>query len=339
MNIQAYTSSDAFDTLRDDWNPLLQASGRLNIFTTWEWQSNWWAAYHPGDLWILAMRTDAGELVGLAPWFIDHSSPNGPRVRSIGCVDVTDYLEPILHAEYIEPALEALAAYTAQQHAQFNMLDFCNIPASAPVLEHWPAILRQNGFDVDIQQQDVCPVIPLPGSWDDYLQQLNKKQRHEIRRKMRRLKGLGAEVTWAYITEQDDLSAALERFFALMRRSSAEKEQFLQNSAHVDFFRRVIPALQAGGWLKLSFLQLDGQDAAAYIAFDYDNRVLLYNSGHDPDIYPEVSPGIMLLSYIIEDAIDAGRSAFDFLRGDEEYKYRMGGQDQPVMFLSAQLTP
>jgi CelD/BcsL family acetyltransferase involved in cellulose biosynthesis len=87
----------------------------------------------------------------------------------------------------------------------------------------------------------------------------------------------------------------------------------------------------------MSFLQVDGQDAASYLSFDYNNRILLYNSGLDPTIHGELSLGIVLLVHIIQDAIERGREAFDFLRGNEEYKHRLGGIDTPVMQIHAQL--
>jgi len=87
----------------------------------------------------------------------------------------------------------------------------------------------------------------------------------------------------------------------------------------------------------LTFLTVNGKPAATYLNFDYDNRILVYNSGLVPQTYAHLSPGIVLLAFNIQRAIDLGRREFDFLRGNEEYKYRMGGIDRPVMMLEAEL--
>ena len=89
------------------------------------------------------------------------------------------------------------------------------------------------------------------------------------------------------------------------------------------------------GWLQMNFLTVGEERVAAYINFVYDNRVLVYNSGLNHEEYGQLSPGIVLLAYNIQHAIEAGYSKYDFLRGDEIYKYRMGGQDTAVMNITA----
>ena len=44
-----------------------------------------------------------------------------------------------------------------------------------------------------LEQEDVCPVVTLPrgGTLDDVLGALGKKERHEIRRKVRRAEAAG----------------------------------------------------------------------------------------------------------------------------------------------------
>lgn len=339
LTIEAYNTDEVFHLLKKEWGELLQKSQQNHIFVTWEWQYHWWQAYHPGQLWVITVRNPHAddELVGIFPWFI-HERPQGRTVRSIGCVDVTDYINPLIKTGCEQPCLEALAAFLVEEEAQYDLLDLCNIPGAAPILEYLPPLLKQRGFEVTVQQQEVCPIIVLPESWDEYLAMLDKKQRHELRRKMRRLFGQDFETNWGYIDPAtEDLDAAMERFMHLMQSTNPDKREFLSDPQNVDFFRRVIPAMAERGWLAMSFMQINGRDAAAYLSFDYDNRILLYNSGQDLSVYGDLSTGVVLLGLMIRDAIEKGRAVFDFLRGNEKYKYYMGGVDTPVMMLSAQL--
>ena len=89
------------------------------------------------------------------------------------------------------------------------------------------------------------------------------------------------------------------------------------------------------GWLQLNFLTVDEAPAASYINFLYGDRVMVYNSGHAHEDYGGLSPGIVLLAWNIRHAIEQGYKHFDFLRGDEAYKYRMGGRDTAVMNIRA----
>ena len=145
---------------------MLQHSRSNRVFLTWEWQSSWWKIYHPGDLWVLAVRDDGEQLVGLAPWFIEDNEKTGRTIRSVGCVDVTDYLETIARADCEAAVFQTLAAYVKAHHADFDTIDLCNIPEDSPILEYFPPALENNGFSVQIEQQEVCPIIQLPETWE-----------------------------------------------------------------------------------------------------------------------------------------------------------------------------
>lgn len=335
LNIETYTTTDVFDELRDEWNALVERSTTNTIFSTIQWHENWWNAYCPGELWVHSVR-DGETLVGIASLFIENSDAGQRIVRCIGCEDVTDYLDLIVDADRASTVYAAIAEHLIKQHDKFDAISLCNIPAESPTLDMLKKALEDAGEQVTITQQEVCPVIELPEAWDDYLANLDKKQRHEIRRKLRHAQGqkrMGG-LDWYIVDESHDLDAEIDYFIDLMAKSHPEKAGFLEDDQHVQFFKTMIPAVFEQGWLQLNFLVLNETDrAAAYLNFVYNDRVYVYNSGLDPEAHSRLSPGIILLSYNIQHAIDAGISKFDFLRGDEHYKYRMGGQDTPVFNL------
>lgn len=341
MKISECTQPDCFDQLRAEWSDLLRRSPADSIFTTWEWQKTWWDSYCPGELWLLACRDDQNRLIGIAPWFIEPTPPEGERttiertVRTIGCVDVTDYLDLIIDRDHYDAVLGAFVDHLIAHASRYDVIDLCNLPELSPTREKLRAQLEAKGFTVEIKQQEVCPIIQLPDSFETYIESLEKKQRQELRRKIRRAEAADEQVTWYIVGKEHDLTEELNRFLELMAASSPDKAAFLQNRQHVAFFRNVMPLMNACGWLQLSFLTIDGKAAASYLNFDYDGHILVYNSGLSYDEYAHLSPGIVLLAYNIRHAIEQGRSVFDFLRGNEVYKYRMGGVDSPVYMLRA----
>ncbi len=334
MEVTAYRDASAFDDLRAEWNELLKRAPINHIFYTWEWQSTWWRAYQPGELLILACRRE-GELAGIAPLFLAETA-KGVKAQIIGCVDVTDYLDFIVDEAQLAPVFGAFAEYLAGQRSAIDCLDFCNIPADSPTRELLPDMLRRHGFTTTVEQQEVCPVIELPGDWPGYMRLLDKKQRHEVRRKMRRVQANESPVDWYIVNGQHNLDEEVEQFVRLMGASDPDKARFLQDDANQRFFRAIVPRLQARGWLQMNFLTVGDQRAAAYINFVYDDRVMVYNSGLDHLDYGDLSPGIVLLAYNIRHAIEHGYRHYDFLRGDEPYKYRMGGRDTAVMNIRAE---
>jgi len=334
VELIAYQDTTAFDELQNDWNTLLSRAPINNIFYTWEWHSTWWDAYQPGQIWVITCYDDDKKLVGIAPLFIADTE-NGRYVRIIGCVDVTDYLDFIVDADYADTVYEAFADYFIENRDKFDVLDLCNIPQESVTLKLLPELLKNKGLDTSVEQQEVCPIIELPDDWAGYLSKLDKKQRHEVRRKLRRIHGTQSDVDWYIVNGKHDLDNEIASFMQLMAASDPEKAEFLQDEQNVTFFKNIVPKIHDAGWLQMNFLTVGEERVAAYINFIYDNRVLVYNSGLNHEEYGKLSPGIVLLAYNIQHAIEEGYSLYDFLRGDEVYKYRMGGEDTAVMNITS----
>ena len=334
MELTVYRDAAAFDILRGEWNQLLSRAHADCIFYTWEWHSSWWDAYQPGKLMILACRDDE-KLLGIAPLFVSACAGGGRSLRIIGCVDVTDYLDLIVDKDHLSKVFAVFADCLLAERDAFDKLDICNIPHDSPTREILPALLRERGFNAIVEQQEVCPVIDLPDEWSAYLARLDKKQRHEIRRKLRRIQGVDQAIDWYIVNGQHNLDDEVQHFVRLMAASDPEKAAFLEDEGNMRFFRKIVPLAHERGWLQLNFLTAGADRIAAYLNFIYGKRVMVYNSGLDSRAYRQLSPGIVLLAYNIRHAIKSGYEVYDFLRGDEAYKYRMGGRDTAVLNIRA----
>lgn len=330
MQIVAHETEGVFDTLQAEWNELVFRSVSNTVFATLEWQKHWWAAYG-GEmpLWVLEARDENGHLQGLAPFFVETREEAGRVLRLVGSEDVTDYLDLIVDRDHAKPVYEALLAYLQEHQARYDLIDLANIPAQSQTMTCFVECAKAQSFDITIQQQEVCPLVLLPETFEAYIDALDSKQGRELRRKLRKAEGFDG-VGWHIVTPQHDLDGELEKFFHLMASSKAYKEGFLQDVRHIRFFRGMARAMLERGWLQLVFLTVDDEAVASYFNFDYGNQILVYNSGLLQDKYGALSAGIVLLAFTIRHAIENGRKVFDFLRGNETYKYHMGGIDTAV---------
>lgn len=329
MDTTLYTSSNSFSALADEWNALLRRSEADTPFLTLEWQRAWWQHFGDHPLLIYAFRDETGTLCGIAPLF--RGLKNGQRqLNTVGCADVSDYLDMIV-APGCEQAVFAalLDAVCAPDTPEWDAIDLCNIPQASRTLEVLGSLAQARGWRVKTSAQEVCPVIHLPASWDEYLATLDKKERHELRRKMRRAEQSEARVQWRITSGEDTLDADMDAFITLLIKSRPDKAAFMSDPMR-RFFHAVGHEAQRAGWLQLAFLQVNDYQAAAYMNFDYNNQIMVYNSGLDPLNVQWLSPGIVLMGYLIQRAIENKRKVFDFLRGDEDYKHRLGGQDTPI---------
>jgi CelD/BcsL family acetyltransferase involved in cellulose biosynthesis len=330
------SSPNGFRTLAGEWNALLRRSRANVFFLTYEWQTTWWESLGVGDLWLVAFRTaDTDELVGIAPLYLtkrDSGVYTGKRVFTlVGCIEVSDYLDLII-AENWETAVyaEFLAWLHSAEAPAWDVIDLCNLPEDSLTYRELPKLAEVAAHTVQVSQEDVAPQFVLPLHYETYLEkQVEKKQRHEIRRKQRRAER-EVEVGFYIVGKEHSLEAEVDDFIALQRASREDKAEFMTPQMR-RFFGTVARRMMDAGYLRLCFLTLNGEKAACLYAFEYDRKFLLYNSGYDPDAHAQLSPGWVLLAYSIQYAIAAGCRVFDFMQGNEEYKYRFGSQDYKVM--------
>jgi len=329
MRIEAHFEAGGFSALRPEWNDLLHRSRSDTLFLTWEWQSTWWKHLGEGNLLLLGFRGgDDGRLVGIAPFFSVQTDDGRSIWNVLGCRDVSDYLDLIVERGQEEAVYQALLDYLADQAPPWDVIDCCNIPQQSLSYERLRAMADARGYQTLVEIEDVCPIIHLPATWEEYLLRLDKKQRHEVRRKLRKA-DTEADTRFRIVGQDRSVRIEMQMFIELHQKSTPEKDKFMDPQMQ-GFFFEVAEVAQAQGWLQLAFVEIDGKKAASLLNFDYGDTILVYNSGYDPAQFSQLSPGIVVTARCIEHAIALGRARFDFLRGNEIYKYRFGAEDTQV---------
>ena len=329
VKTELYTEGSAFGILEEDWRELIDKSSTNEVFLTCQWQSTWWRHFGKDKvLRLVTFRQGKGDLLGLASFFIE-SSPDGRRVmRFLGGTDVTDYLDIIARSGYEEDICRNTVDFWKSTEDEWDFIDLHCLKETSITLNILKQLLDEYGYCAEVFVEDVCPKLSLHPSWGEYLESLDKKDRHELRRKIRRIERVSQSGNGYSIEDSNFVTEGIKQFLLLHRKSDVQKEKFMDKDMEV-FFQDIANILSTENCLKLSFLQMDGTCMASSMCFDYQNKVYLYNSGYDPE-YSYLSPGIVLVAHLIREAIESGRSEFDFLRGKEDYKYRLGAKDSSI---------
>lgn len=327
-------STDQFSALAEEWNDLLAESASHVPFLRHEYLYTWWQTlgggeWQTGDLFIVVARDETAALRGIAPLFFTHNRAEEAALLLLGSIEISDYLDFIVRQSDLNSFCEGLLAFLGGINSPaWKVLDLYNILDSSPLLPALESAAKRLGWHYHEECLQHSPYIPLPGDWEAYLAGINKKQRHEIRRKLRRLEESGVPFRWYIVQDEKELDREINAFLGLMALD-AEKQAFLTDVMRSQMRSAIWAAFRAG-WLQLAFLEIEGEKAAGYLNFDYGNQIWVYNSGMD-NRFNAYSPGWVLLSYLLQWANEHGRTAFDFMRGNEEYKYRFGAVDRFVM--------
>lgn len=227
------------------------------------------------------------------------------RVTIAGSADVTDYHSPIGD----DPAALAPGISELLEHARSIELD--SLPGEGA--RALATGLSDLGLSPKLSEHDATLVLTIDSR--GHLAQLSKKQRHESRRKRRRLvEELGAP----QLSIESDDTRRFDQFVAMHRRGEGEKGAFM--TAEMEAFFASL--FTQPGW-EIATLEAGGKALATLFGYRDPDCYYLYNSAYDPQWW-EVSPGAVALAELIQTLADQGIMRFDFLKGREPYKFRLG---------------
>lgn len=335
MQLSIIRTLPEMQALAGEWNSLLKYGAsdvpflRNEYLTTW-WQTLGGGEWPDGELHVVVVRNSEGQLAAIAPLFFTTNLDGLPAMMLLGSIEISDYLDIICPVSDLPEFCTALLDHLSGPEAPaWQILDFYNFLESTPTLQALEEAAKGRSWSWVQEPLQHCPYIPMPGDFDKYLaEQVDKKQRHEIRRKMRRFESYEQPTRWYIVQDEASLDREIDDFLHLMA-NDPEKEKFLTGVMRSQMKEAVHAAFRAG-WLQLAFLEVNGQKAAGYLNFDYANHIWVYNSGLDFS-FRELSPGWVLLGYLLQWANENNRKYFDFMRGNEEYKYRFGAIDRRVI--------
>ena len=305
----------SFDDAEGEWDSALRDSPAASIFLSPQWQQVWWASFGAGR-----------EMAGFsAPGGVASLCRTGGVIGFVGSPDTFDYNDflarPGMEDVFYRTLLDVIEGW------EWDTLKLDSLIEDSPTLAHLPDLARGRGYAVAVEYEDVTSGVTLPPDWERYLGLLTKKDRHELRRKQRRL---DSQTQWRGYCLRDprETMAAFDDFLALMRMSRADKDDYM-TAEREGFFRAIGRRMAELDRLRLFFMEIDGRRAAASLCFDYRGARLLYNSGYDPGL-SYYSVGLLLHAMCVKDAIESGLEYFDFLRGPEPYKAHLGGRQKSL---------
>lgn len=283
---------------------------------------------HDAQPFVVLARDAGGTIVGLAPLCRQQFRDRGFRIDTIGWggrdVVSADFLDISTEPGFGPAATKAILGYLWQHRSDWGLLQLGELMEGGPLEAAVEAMREEHGILFRRQEARICPYIPLPRAFDEYLATLSSSTRYHIRRRMRDvLEKQGARVE--ICSQRDDIVSGLEALVELhLKRWRREGlPGTLGRPGFAAFLRDICLTPPAGASTRLYTLRHQGNAAAALLAFHFRDSALYYQAGWDPDsVLAAHSPAVVLMAHSVRDSIEQGLRYYEFLRGDEAYKSR-----------------
>ena len=276
----------------------------------------WWHHFGNGsEPYIVSIR-HKDRLIGVAPLWT-----HGKTARLVGEGNVCDYLDFVVAPDKAHVFYGHLLDHLKREG--ITRLVLKQLRPDSSVFAYLIPVAEKMGCEIAFEPIEQSYELDLPRSWDSYLNVLTGKERHEIRRKFRRLHEAG-HINYRTVDEFTAVRSEMETFLTLFKSNRADKSAFMTEQMN-SFFRDLALAMAKDRIVKLSFLEIDGKPIAAVMCFDYQSTMYLYNNGYDRQ-YRSLSVGLLCKVLNIKESIQSGKKTYDLLKGSEPYKHRLGGK-------------
>lgn len=292
----------SFPDAKDVWARALSQNPIQIPFLTWEWHNDWFQT-------LGASYTPLTFIIGneVAASF----ARKGDGLIFAGGDEIADYLDIVGDDSKKQSAWGEIIQQSAALGVQEILLR--NVPENSATKTYF-----SNMQGAECTQEDTTPQFLLPNSWEDYLNSLSKKYRHELERKIRKF---NREHPDSEIIESTNPADDISILFDLMEKDDAKK--IFLTAEMKEFFLRIANTFSSH--TSLRYIRLGDKKIAATLSFVMNNSHYLYNSGFDKDCCSIA--GFFLKAMNIQHAISHHARSYNFLQGNERYKYELAGQD------------
>jgi CelD/BcsL family acetyltransferase involved in cellulose biosynthesis len=340
--VRCVEDESGLEELEGGWNPTLQRSGSDSICLTWEWVSTWWKVFGPGYRLLLLVATERdGHLCGIAPLMIGRGrGALGRHLRWLMFIGQNEEVTPEYLDFFIERGKEAevtsafLEFLTTSKRDEWDVLLFKQVLKSSPNLGPVALAFAKSGIALEVLHEVDCPYADLGGSWEAYLKAKSRHFRKHFGYRTRRLAEAGGGRL--VMAGQDiPLTEAFDLLVHLNRERWQEEGTSFRSSSYCRFHRELCERLLLRKWLALAFLEVRDTIVAAEYSFLYGGKIFGNQGGWRKD-WSGLSVASVLTDRMLQWAAEHGYQEYDFMAGDDDYKYKWStGARQVVAFLGS----
>ena len=315
LNREVIRTLEEFKNVKATWSRF-----DVDPLNSFAWNFSWWNAFQAyGDLHLVKFER-AGEVVGLAPLYVDRWFGLS-RLRFLATGDTcTDYVDLICHPKHYELCSYSLAEYIRE--SSFDVVEL-----ECPMNDRLPVLLKEHlvgRYNFDHRLAEPTWRLELPATWEQFVASRKKSLRRKINKAIRRIES--KEVTILYLSDLP-LESAFNTFRDLhtRRMNSTGKPGVFADKDFSSFLKSAVLKFHENDNCEIVIAMQGDAPIASQLYFVSKDGFQLYQSGYAPEAM-KLEPGHLLFTAMVRRAIERGDCCFDFLRGNEPYKEFWGAE-------------
>jgi len=331
-NVITVNSSTELNNISSAWNRLLLETQSNNVFLRWEWAYAWIKTYINNNrkLFIILVY-DNTELIGVAPWYINQLRNKGLTIKQIEFLGspegAADYLDVFIKKGKEKEVTNCIYNYIMNEAPSlWDSIKLRDISSNSLFLLHLSNKIKQEGKYIEISNGSYCPIVSLPENYEGYLSSLSSNRREQFRRHQRLLEREGIVEHLSF--QHSDIENGLKQFLDFYKEKSSYYNASIDNFLKIMVMQKDIDNL-----MQIDFLTLNNQKLAGLLHLTNNSSLSMYLMATDKTFNPKISIGNILVGLCIKNAIEKNLAVYDFLKGDEAYKFHWANDGKTTSHL------
>ncbi|MBC8473954.1 MAG: GNAT family N-acetyltransferase [Candidatus Omnitrophica bacterium] len=325
MKIKRISDYNEFTKYKDSWDELVSKSKVNNIFLTYDWMDGVRVIRHfyKDDSLLVLNVFDDERLVGIAPLVIRRCRYFGLPVRVVSFIGTiySDRMDFIVDGDG-KKALGLILDYLMTMKEEWDFIDLQEILDGTGTSEAIEAWLKDRRYMNILGPSSKIFFMDLNGKDRDVKQ---KKFSNKLDEKFRKARNREPGLELGFERHYRDKTTKTEGIFSDICRVEGNSwlgkkcRGIFSRQETRDFHKEMFNVFTEKGWVDLPILKLDGKAIAYTYNYFYGQMMYYYNASFDSR-YSHLSPGTMLMLWILKDSIERGVPKLDFLREEERWK-------------------
>ena len=324
ISIREITDLDKLGEYREIWNKLNTEDSGGTVFTTYEWVESWYRYYKFSGTPLVLLIYNDNDPIGIVPLYVWNGTLGKIRIKRIDFAGHNLGLGNLIVTDFVDTAVPAVMDYLSAHTINWDVLILKGVFKSSAQFTGLQKWLSENKRTNEISPYDI-PAIELKGTWDDYMNRIGKKNRYEVRKKIKKANETTAIKLHRYnsLGEQD-----LERYMDLLVRIGNnswkdDSDSSIGSNAHVEgFYRQVAKQFNEKGKLDISILHIADTPVAYLFGLLFGNKYFQIDTAYLEE-HKEFSPGTLLQMMLVQELYDNNHNIEAIVNyGDFAYKRR-----------------
>ena len=222
--------------------------------------------------------------------------------------------EVVVHPDHPDAADDLWRAVLEPRGAYLELLDYAAEGLGLARLQAWRAAAIQ------VDARDVCPYVPVHGSFDSYFAERGSQLHRILRRSARALEGRGATFDVEVVTDATRVAELLPELTRVFDAAEAQNpRQHLLAPPWADFTHDLMREAANADALRLFVGSVDDRMAVFALTLRHDRSIAMWLNRFDPAL-GDIGPGHLLFKEMVRYGFEHRVERVDFLLGDFRYK-------------------